>query len=261
MEWKKVKWLIIALLLAVNIFLGISIAFKYTRAIRSEKESLTAAVELAKASLGFTVDKFAHLPRYLYSYTGERDMAAEAETARSIVHGDIQCTEAGGGVFIYNSPGTERVVFRRGGSVEGIVSADFEVNITQCITRAAQNSGLETKTENGQLSFYFLGRPISNGFLSQDLFGEYVSLTATVPLSSDWQRQQKCRSRGEMVLALRNISEQYELGELIKVEAVYYAEARAGTVLELIPAWQAECSGGTVTVSLVDKTLLQSDFN
>ena len=44
MEWKKAKWLIIALLLAVNLFLGLNIAYKYTRALKSEADSLRAAI-------------------------------------------------------------------------------------------------------------------------------------------------------------------------------------------------------------------------
>lgn len=261
MEWKKVKWLIIALLLAVNIFLGISIAYKYSRAIRAEIESMQAAVAIVPPSFGFSESKFSHLPRYLYSYTGERNRDIEQDTAQSMMHGKAALTDAGGGVLIYNSPSVERVVFRRGGSIAGIIKTDADVSIQSCITAAAESSDLETKEIEGTTVFCFDGIIISNAFLTYEVYGEYTSLTATLPLSSDWLRDQKSRSRGEMIIALRNIVEQNGLGELISVEAIYYTEAAGGMVLKLIPAWRAECTNGSITVSLIDKTVLESSIN
>ena len=55
MEWKKAKWLIIAMLLAVNIVLGVNIAYRYTRALSAELDSLRAAAEIAPESYGFEV--------------------------------------------------------------------------------------------------------------------------------------------------------------------------------------------------------------
>ena len=257
MEWKKAKWLIIALLLAVNLFLGLNIAYKYTRALKSEADSLRAAIAIAPAGYGFSAEMFESLPRYLYSYTGERDMEAEAAFAAAVFHGESQCTDSGGGVFIYNSPGVERVEYRRGGNVTGIVSSDENVDIPAVIIGAAHASGLTTAGEE-ETEFYFDGTLVSNAYYSQTVYGEHTSLTGLVPLSRDWARDQKSRSRGEMVLVLKNVIEAYSLGAVMDAKAVYYAEALGGSTHLLTPAWQVECQNGFVTVSLIDKGVLET---
>ena len=259
MEWKKAKWLIIALLLAVNIFLAVNIAYKYTRALRSESDTLRAAVEIAPAEYGFTYELFESLPRYLYSYTGERDMDAEAAFAAAVFHGESQCTDSGGGVFIYNSPGVERVEYRRGGNVTGIVSSDENVDIPAVIIASAHASGLTT-AEGEKTEFYFDATQVSNAYYSQTVYGEHTSLTGLVPLSRSWARDQKSRSRGEMVLALKNIIEEYSMGALMDAKAVYYAEALNSSTHLLTPAWQVECENGFFTVSLIDKGVLETEM-
>ena len=76
-------------------------------------------------------------------------------------------------------------------------------------------------------------------------------------MSRGWQREQKSRSRAEMVLALKNIIEEYSLGALKDAKAVYYAEARGSDTHLLTPAWQVECEQGSFTVSLIDKGVLE----
>lgn len=259
MEWKKAKWLIISLLLAVNIFLGFNIAYKYTRAISSEKNSLLYALSTADTSFGFSEELFASLPRYLYSYTGVRDIDAESNIANNILHGDIQSSEAGG-VFSYSNANIERIYFRRGGSIAGIVSFDEKINIINIIAEYAKDSGLNASVNSGQISFMYQGIPISNAYCTETVYGEHTSISGLVPISSGWQRENKGRSRGEMVLALKNIITDNSLGSLSSVQAVYYTEASGGKTLLLTPAWQVQCKNGSFTVSLIDKSLLESSF-
>ncbi|MBQ2865216.1 MAG: hypothetical protein IJE90_01685 [Clostridia bacterium] len=260
MEWKKAKWLIIALLLAVNIVLGINIATRYTRALSRELDSLRAAVEIAPESYGFDFETFAQLPRYMYSCRGTRDLLAESYIASSIVHGTAGSTDEGGGIYIYNSPGIERVVFRRGGNMAGIVTFDQNINIPEVIIESARLSGLDTEGTGDELAFYYDEYPVSNAYYSQTVYGEYTSLTGVVPLADSWTRQERGRSRGEMVLVLKNIMEEHSLGSLLGVKAVYFAEASDSATHLLTPAWQVECTGGSFVVSLIDKSLLETDF-
>ncbi|MBR4303813.1 MAG: hypothetical protein IKT81_00640 [Clostridia bacterium] len=261
MEWKKAKWLIIAMLLAVNIVLAVNIAYRYTRALGAELDSLRAAVEIAPESYGFEAALFEQLPRYLYEYTGSRDLPAEAAVASAIVHGECKSTDEGGGVFIYNSPGVERVLFRRGGNITGIVSSDENIIISDVIVAAAQKSGLQTLGEGDEVEFYYDGTPISNAYYSHTVYGEHTSLTGIVPFSTGWARGEKGRSRGEMVLVLKNIIEDHGLGAIKSVKAVYFAESVDSKTHLLTPAWQVECQNGGFTVSIMDKSVLELSVN
>ena len=118
MEWKKVKWLIIALLLAVNIFLGINIAIRYSAALNHEKQDVRRAISLTEDSLGFKYEHFKDLPRYLYSFVGVRDVSAEEAFALTLLGENGKLEASGGGVYTYTLPTKESFIFRRSGSVE-----------------------------------------------------------------------------------------------------------------------------------------------
>ena len=261
MEWKKAKWLIIAMLLAVNIVLGVNIAYRYTQALGAELDSLRAAAEIAPESYGFEAAMFEQLPRYLYEYTGSRDLPAEAAVAGAIVHGECRSTDEGGGVFIYHSPGVERVLFRRGGSITGIVSSDENIVISDVIVASAQKSGLTTAGAGDEVQFSYDGTLISNAYCSSTVYGEHTSLTGIIPLSTGWTRGEKSRSRGEMVLVLKNIIEEHSLGAVKTVKAVYFAESIDSQTHLLTPAWQVECHSGSFTVSIMDKRVLELSVN
>ena len=261
MEWTKAKWLILLMLLAVKIVLGVNLAFRYTQALSAELDSLRAAVQIAPESYQFSAELFEQLPRYLYSYTGSRDIPAEAEVASSIVHGECQSTDEGGGVFIYNSPGVERVLFRRGGSITGIVSSDENIIISEVMVAAAHKAGLSTAGDGDDMQFCYNGTLISNAYYSNTVYGEYTSLMGIIPFSSSWARGEKSRSRGEMVLVLKNIIEEHSLGALDKVSAVYFAESQDSKTHLLTPAWQVQCQNGSFTVSIIDKRVLELSVN
>ena len=126
MEWKKVKWLIIALLLAVNVFLGINIAVRYSTAVTHEKADLLSALTLVDSELDFTFSQFNDLPRYLYSFFGIRNLEAEESLSTKFMGEEFDSQEMGGGVYLYSLPSKERLIFRRGGALEGIVPAPQE---------------------------------------------------------------------------------------------------------------------------------------
>ena len=257
MEWKKVKWVIIFLLVAVDIFLMANIVFRYSKAYANEKEALQAAVSLAASSEGFSMEAFSKLPRYMYSFEGVRDTDAERELADSFASERVTTTDSGGGVHIYVGSSSERIVFRRGGNLTAIVGAKGAANAQ--VEKCAEKSNLTVYNDGHVINFLFKDRPITNAYMDAVTTGEYVSVSGRIPLCSKWQQADKGRSRGEMVIALHAAIENEELGALKSVEAVYYLESNGSMGLVLVPAWRAKCENGIVILSVMDKTVIQSE--
>ena len=255
MEWKKVKWLIIALLLAVNIFLGINIAIRYSAALNHEKQDLRRAISLTEDSLGFKYEYFKDLPRYLYSFSGVRDISAEEAFALTLLGENGKLEASGGGVYTYVLPSKERFIFRRSGSVEGIVPAPAE-DPAEFISEALKNQDFDiVKAERG-IKLEFDGSLIYNAALEYTVAGTYMSVSGRLPLCDEWEKTQKSRSRGEMVLALAQAVTANNMGNLQSVSAVYFIESDNANELRLTPSWVAQCSGGKIVISIADKSVL-----
>jgi len=257
MEWKKVKWVIIFLLIAVDLFLAANIAFRYTKAYSNEKETLQTAVSLASGHDGFTMDTFSKLPRYMYSYNGQRDTDAEYSLADSVASQKLSVNDSGGGVYVYEGSSRERIIFRRGGSITVIVGKNEDSKSK--VKEWAEKNALTTMSEDERISFSFENKPITNAYVEIVTVGEYVAMSGRLPLCSNWQKTEKGRDRGEMVMALLSAVESQNLGALKSVEAVYHLESRGSMGLTLVPAWRAHCENGTVTVSVADKTVIASE--
>lgn len=255
MEWKKVKWLIIALLLAVNIFLGINITVRYTTAINHERQDLESALKLVSEELGFSVNKFEDLPRYLYSFFGVRDLDGETKLAKKLMGDNVQPDDMGGGVFVYSLPTKERLIFRRGGAFEGIIPApDKDPN--EILTDFFNSEKISYANKDALYTFSYDGVDITNASLSFLVSGDYMSVNGILPLAEKWEKSQKSRSRGEMVLALSKAMTDNEMGSLYSVKAVYFLRSEGISDLKLMPAWLAICNEGTIVISIDDKSVL-----
>ena len=88
-----------------------------------------------------------------------------------------------------------------------------------------------------------------------------MSLTGIIPLSQNWEKTEKGRSRSEMVMALSKAIIDNEMGNLISVKVVYFLESNGVSGLRLTPAWFAVCEAGNITVSMSDKSVLEVDKN
>ena len=255
MEWKKVKWLIIALLLAVNVFLGINIAIKYSSALKYEKQDLQRAVGLADDSLGFKLSHFKNLPRYLYSFYGDRDITAEGIFAVTLLGDKGKLETSGGGVYTYVLPTKERFIFRRGGNLEGIVPLGTEEPGSVIKEAMKKQSFDSVETDNG-FTLKYNGTNIYNGGLEYTISGTYVLISGNLPICYKWEKAEKSRSRGEIVLALAQAISDNKVGKLESVSAVYYLQSDGAKGLRLTPAWVAQCSGGKIIISMWDKSVL-----
>ena len=253
MEWKKAKTLIIIMLLAVDLFLLLNVFVKYSKAASAERESLKDALSLASENGGFTEEVFSSIPVYLYSYSASRNVGAEFKFADALLTETPVKTEAGGGVYIY-SDGDDRLVFRRGGFVEGSVKTPVSDDDAEGIVAALRTAGLKCSLRGGTVSFTYKGLPVSNVSLRITRNGEFLRFSGSVPLSSGFSRQTRSRSRGELVLELASVIRERELGDLISVTAEYRLSAGGSQTLELIPVLTAECVNGNVVLNMIDKT-------
>ncbi len=255
MEWKKTKWLIIVLLLAVNIFLGINIALRYSTALNHEKQDLQRAIGLTEESLGFKYEHFKSLPRYLYSFSGVRDIAAEEEFATTFLVESGNVDAIGGGVYTYVLPTKERMIFRRGGSFEGIVPTPAK-DPAEVISEVLKKQDFALSSTEQSIALEFEGTLIYNATLEYMVAGTYMSVSGRLPLCDEWEKTEKSRSRGEMTLALAQAMTENNMGNLESVSAVYFIESDGASDLILTPAWAARCSGGKIIISIADKSVL-----
>ena len=101
MEWRKVKNIIILVLLLVNGFLLVLVAFRKGEAHRYEQTALLQAVQALKNS-GIEVDIHAVAPvDGLPALTVERDTAREARMTGALLGETVEGDDRGGGLYLY----------------------------------------------------------------------------------------------------------------------------------------------------------------
>ncbi len=255
MEWKKAKWLVIAFLFAVNLFLSLNIADKYSKAQRTADGELSDALSLTSSLPGFTKDAFSVLPLYVYSFSSRRSVSAEHALARSLLNGEPECSEAGGGVTIYQID-EHRITFRRGGYTEGFTAA--QDGGVKRLSSLLKQAGIKNTVQNDGIVFSYRGMTISNAGLSVRTENDSFSFSGMIPVSEGWTRNERSLSRGELILALANHVKEGGLGELKKVSVSYRLTSSGTQDAALIPIITAECENGALIMSMTDKTLIYS---
>ena len=255
MEWKKAKWLIIAVLLAVNVFLAFNIIVKYSQAQKASRGELLDALSLTRELPGFSEETFSSLPVYIYSFTSRRSVSTEQALAQSLLSSPVTPSEAGGGVTIYQS-GEYRVTFRRGGYTEGFIAAkggDLK-NLSSVLKRA----GIKNTVTDDGVAFSYKGKEILNASLTAKSDGAVFSFSGTVPMSDGWTRSVRSLSRGELILALARHVKENGLGKLLSVTVSYRVTPTGVQDISLIPIMTVECENGGLIMSMTDKTLIYS---
>ena len=253
MEWKKAKWLIIAFLLAVNLFLAVNIGIKYAHAQKTLKTELSDAVSLARDLPGFSEETFSSLPVYLYSYYSRRGLLAEKALAQALLSTTAEPLDTGGGITLYRD-NDYYLTFRRGGDTEGALSPDKADGKT--LSRVLKNAGIKNAVRENGISFLYRGLSISNAGLQTKGNDEFYSFSGTIPLSDGWTRKELSLSRGELVLALANYVRELSAGQLKSVSASYLLSSSGAQDLYLTPVITAACEKGVIVISMTDKTLI-----
>ena len=123
MEWRKVKNIIILVLLLVNGFLLVLVAFRKGEAHRYEQTALLQAVQALKNS-GIEVDIHAVAPvDGLPALTVERDTAREARMTGALLGETVEGDDRGGGLYLYRGQRGE-VSLRLGGELSAVLEDD-----------------------------------------------------------------------------------------------------------------------------------------
>lgn len=256
MEWKKAKYLILSMLLAVNLFLFFNIAVKYSRAAATERGEVQNALSLCSGMDGFTEEAFSDLPVYLYSYSAQRSVSLERAIASRLLSEDAVFSEAGGGVYIYSS-GEGRVLFRRAGGIEGSAPYSDDKYIKH-ISSVFKKSGIKNKAESSGISFSYKGYSISNAGVTASRDAGVLTFSGTLPGGTGWLRDTRSRSRSELILALSGHIKNGGLGNLLGISVSYYLSSSGAQDMKLIPAITAECENGNVIMSMTDKSVIYS---
>ena len=116
MEWRRIKNVIIAILLLLNGFLLVLVAFRRNETIRYEQSALDRTVQVLKLNgIEMSPDAVVVSAEAMQG-TAERSIALEKKLAGALLGAEAKDSNLGGGLYSYSAPaGT--VSFRTGGEV------------------------------------------------------------------------------------------------------------------------------------------------
>lgn len=252
MEWNKVKSMLIALLLVVNVLLGLNIQSQITAQRTSEEDSLRAALALLQqAGVTFDENAFFDMPRAPLALDGARSTERESQVADALL-GDASLNEAGGGVSIYTSQAGS-VTFRSGGLFEAELTDGTEPQaLLERIVQAAEVKGMgyETGASDDGVSAQLL-------FEKWVVAGSVLTCRATengAQASGRWYfgsepaAEGSGASRAEMAVALLRLGTE-RLQTVTGLHLVYTQEQlRSG--VRLSPVWCVELPDGQIFLSV-----------
>ena len=242
MEWNKVKSMLIALLLVVNLLLALNIQTLISSQRANEQESLGLALSLLeKAGAQFDSQQFRDMPRSTAVLLGERSTEREAQIAGALL-GEASLNEAGGGVSIYTSAAGS-VVFRSGGLFEaelndGTNPADLLEHIVQTVQ--VRGMGYEISGDQEAVSAQLLldGWMVAGAVLTCRATEEGAAASGRWYFGGEPVSEGAGVSRAEMVVALTRIAYERPLN-ILNVQLVY-AQEQLRSGVRLSPAWRIE---------------------
>lgn len=242
MEWNKVKSMLIALLLVVNILLGLNIQAQLSAQRADEEESLHLALSLlADAGAQFDEQLFWNMPRSSAVLLGERSTEREAQLAGTLL-GEASLNEAGGGVSIYTSSAGS-VTFRSGGLFEAELNdGTGPEELLGLIVETAAIKGMdyEMSAEGESVSAQLLldGWTVAGAALTCRSTETGALASGRWYFGSEPVSEGAGVGRAEMVVALVRIAQERPL-DITGLQLVYTQEQlRSG--VRLSPAWRID---------------------
>ena len=233
MEWNKVKSMLIALLLVVNILLGLNIQAQLSAQRADEEESLHLALSLlADAGAQFDEQLFWNMPRSSAVLLGERSTEREAQLAGTLL----------GGVSIYTSSAGS-VTFRSGGLFEAELNdGTGPEELLDLIVETAAIKGMdyEMSAEGESVSAQLLldGWTVAGAALTCRSTETGALASGRWYFGSEPVSEGAGVSRAEMVVALVRIAQERPL-DITGLQLVYTQEQlRSG--VRLSPAWRID---------------------
>lgn len=260
MQWKKVKNIMIAILLIVNVLLSASLAYTKHESSQREKKNLENVQVILKrygASLceDFQVPSDAVMPTLHI----ERNRADEEAVAKAMLSELYPRKEEDGAVYFESESGY--LTWSADGYIEGVVRYDDE-NTSQDVKKKAEQLfktwGLLTKDgevtviENtAELTSPVAGFPVFNRHLTI-FFGD-----GEISLNGWWSFDTPYAITNELDIscnasdALLNFASKQEtdIGEIENMTLGYCLQPNGGRRLLMIPAWKIETTQATFLVN------------
>lgn len=262
MQWKKVKNIMIAILLIVNIILSASLAYSMHETTLREKKNLENVQVVLKrygASLSedFQIPSDAVMP----SLHVERKRADEEMVAQAMLSDFSSRKEEDGVVYFESELGY--VTWSSDGYLEGSVIYDDEDQAqAQDLKRKAQQlfeswgllpeNGEITVIENTvELTSPVAGFPVFNRHLTLFFGEEEINLNGwwsfDVPYAITNESDISCNASD----ALLNFAsmQDTDIGEIENMTLGYCLQPNGGRRLLMVPAWKIETAQGTFLVN------------
>lgn len=273
MQWDKVKNVLIAILLAVNLFLLGNLGMKLWQE-RERTAALDASLRTLAQGAGLALDESFRLPEDLVlpELSIDRSRAGEEAVAAAILGGEAGRTEQEDGTVTYeNDRGT--VEWRADGRVQGNFTLDGEAP-------ADEDAALRL----ARSLFADWGLRAEDASLTAD--GMSVTLTGTVAGLPVYNRSVSLRfgADGEAALGglwsfgtpyttvnasgvtcnaadalLEFVSGQPEAGEVLSMEAGYRMQTDSSRRMQLTPTWKITTDSGEYLVDCDKKTIVDRE--
>ncbi len=250
MEWSKVKIILIALLVGVNLLLAGNITLSVISFNRAEAKAVEAAVRVLESSgIAGSEDVFASMPRSMTAYSFTRDHEYEDSVA-GLILGEYSKTMPGGGVASY-SKDIDTVIFRSGGNISLSLWIDSDqqaMDYARILAKSAAADMLAVKEDDGRYTIQAGGFEVKNlGLDYRDLLHGSVS---TGWIFADVGREEEVSlSRAKLILALADVLTSYKGVQIISASPCYLAQTTQQGDVRLVPVWEIEYGRDTVFVS------------
>ena len=258
MEWKRVRNWLILLVLAVDLFLAGNLAKQWLQAEQTLRQSAADAVTVANnRGVAVSLENILALPETMYLYETRRSDEMEQGAALALLGEDVLQESRGGGVSVYQTTDGE-LAFRRGGALElhtPWLGEDFSsLNCTEKLALA----GVDTETAllreyNGavELTQQFEGLPIFNSRLMCTCEGDMLQVRGRWMLAEEPTAGSLGMSRAQLVLALCDLLEVWQVTAPETVQAGYYLQGEDAQSLTLEPVWAVETEQGQLIMSCI----------
>ncbi len=232
MEWSKAKSLLILLMLAVNIYLGVSI---YTQiraeAVQEAQMVRDACALLVQQGIEFDESLLSDLPRGLQSWTWVRDIEAEHQAALRLL-GECREERSGGGIYTYTGVDSA-VTFRSGGYIELVPAEGDMPDLAALLTPQGEDSRLSLHSVEGGFEQRFDGYPIWSARVGT---AEGESPSGTWIFGNTPQPGEESLSRARLILAAGRLLERSGCRRLDSAACVYILSSLQNGDIRLVPA-------------------------
>ncbi len=274
MDWKKAKNLILAMLIAVNVFLlGAYIYTERSGWIAAEQAIADAVAYLNSQNIILDPDILPRDDLRRDTVLLVRNYDTESSIAKTLIGGDEE-SRSGGIVRFSDESGENNAIWRSGGLFEAnfsVVGGDTfsgPATLNPVITHlnnAGFTGGTVTDISDGELTQFTL----SQQYNSLPIFNSTLTATCArdgqVYTAGRWcvGEAQTMSDAGEQELTglLIRYAQKIEISDvgICKIESVkpgYMAQNLANFGVKLVPAWEIITTSGTGYISAVDGTTL-----